>query len=118
MSNIPVFGVNGILGQVEGTSGLQDVVTTRKNIHARIESIAIVAQGGAGEASLHAVEDGEVGDSSNIILSTGSISSGGSFTGTIPVITLRDGQTLVANTTTANLVITAFGQKGSISGVA
>lgn len=118
MSNVPVFGVNGILGQVDGVSGLQDIVTTRKNIHARIESLSIAAVGGNGEATLHAVEKDETADATNVIFFTGSISSGATFTGTIPVITLRDGQSLVANTTTANLVFTAFGQKGSISGVA
>lgn len=117
MSNVPVFGVNGILGQVDGVSGLQNVVTTRKNIHARIESLSIAAVGGAGEATFHAVEKDETADATNVIFFTGSISSGSS-TGAIPTITLRDGQSLVANTTTANLVITAFGQKGSISGVA
>lgn len=118
MSNVPVFGVNGILGQVDGTTGLQDVVTTRKNIHARIESLSIAAVGGDGAATLHAVEKDEDADVTNVIFFTGSISSGDTFTKTLPVITLRDGQKLVANTTTANLVFTAFGQKGSISGVA
>lgn len=117
MSNVPVFGVNGILGQVDGVSGLQDVVTTRKNIHARIECLSIAAVGGDGEATLHAVEKDETADTTNVILFTKSIASGSNVSVSMP-ITLRDGQSLVANTTTANLVFTAFGQKGSISGVA
>lgn len=105
---------NRILWQVHGVDGVQTLVENRMDIMAEVKSVYVVGSGGAWSFSLHAVKKGETPWPSNIIVAETNVTSGSDeIVGN--VITLGSEEKLVANLSTTNLCVTAFGTQKSIT---